>query len=59
MKHPQVKLKLHRLVRWHAEVSSTTCTPLTATRRKFLKNWYKELNWITFNKNTGIASSNI
>jgi len=43
-------------VRWYAEVSCTTCPPLTAGRRKLIKDGCKELNWLTFNKKWGIAA---
>jgi hypothetical protein len=38
-----------------AENSSSSCTSVTAGRRKF-KYWCKELAWLSFDQNTGVAN---
>jgi hypothetical protein len=39
-----------------AENSSSSCTSVTAGRRKFKDNWCKEFTWLSFDQNTGVAN---
>jgi hypothetical protein len=39
-----------------AENSSSSCTSVTAGRRKFKDDWCKELTWLLFDQNTGVAN---
>jgi hypothetical protein len=40
-----------------AENSSSSCTSLTAGRRKF--NWCKDLTWLSFDKNTEVENCKV
>jgi hypothetical protein len=42
-----------------AENSSSSCTSVTAGRRKFKDNWCKELKWLSFDQNTGVANCKV
>jgi hypothetical protein len=42
-----------------AENSSSSCTSVTAGRRKFKDNWCKELMWLSFDQNTGVANCKV
>jgi hypothetical protein len=39
-----------------AENSSSSCTSVTAGRRKFKDDWCKELTWLSFDQITGVAN---
>jgi hypothetical protein len=42
-----------------AENSSSSCTSVTARRRKFKDDWCKELTWLSFDQNTGVANCKV
>jgi hypothetical protein len=42
-----------------AENSSSSCTFVTAGRRKFKDDWCKELTWLSFDQNTGVENCKV
>jgi hypothetical protein len=42
-----------------AENLSSSCTSVTAGRRKFKGDWCKELTWLSFDQNTGVTNCKV
>jgi hypothetical protein len=42
-----------------ADYSSSSCTSVTAGRRKFKDDWCKELTWLSFDQHTGVADCKV